>query len=108
VNQPPGSRHWLWEVLFPGTSPAWNILGGLVLLAWCYFLVQGLLTRQYGSPYLMSMIALPNLSRVYMVQGGFLVAYQEILPKWQWLYLAPAFLFLVNFALVWRSRRTTA
>ncbi len=107
VSQPPGARHWIWEVIAPGTSPAWSVLGGLVLLAWCYFLVQGLLTWRFGSPYLMSMIALPNLSRSYLVQGAFTVAHQAIIPGWQWLYLAPAVLFLVNLVVVRRSRRAT-
>ncbi|MGH9555512.1 MAG: tetratricopeptide repeat protein [Terriglobales bacterium] len=107
VSQPAGPRHWVWEVLIPGTSPRWGVLGGAVLLGWCYLLVQGLLAWRFGSPYLMTFIALPNLSRAYLVEMTGDATMGLVNPGWELLYLAPALLFLLNLVVVWRSRSAT-
>lgn len=104
VSEPSGPRHWILEVLFPGTAPQWSVLGGLVLLVWCYLLVQGLLTWRIGSPYLMTTIAFPNISRSYLVEPMGVDFFAMINPGWKMLYLAPAVLFLVNLVMVRRGR----
>jgi hypothetical protein len=107
VTQAPGPRHWIWEVLAPGTSPRWGVLGGVVLLGWCYLMVQWLLAWRFGSPYIMTSIALPSLSRVYLVEMTSAAILKLINPPWEWVYLAPALLFLVNLVVVWRGRSAT-
>jgi len=108
VTQPPGKLQTLWEVLFPGTSPAWKMLGGLALVAWCYFLIQDLLILWIGSPYFIARIAFPNLNGAYGVPAP--SDLRELCklflrPSWIWVYLAPAVLFVVNLFLVLRARR---
>lgn len=60
VTQPPGKRQPFWEVLFPGTSPAWHVFGGIVLIAWTYFVIQGLMLVFMGTPYMISGISMPT------------------------------------------------
>jgi hypothetical protein len=107
VTQPPPKRHEVWEVLFPGTSPIWHVLGGLVLVAWIYLVIQDLLLIFIGTPYLLTGISMPNLAKAYGVpwpstRSG---VYALINPNWIWVYLAPAVLFAVNLLLVLRVRR---
>lgn len=102
VTQPAGSKQWIWETLWPGTSPAWGWLAGLALLAWTYFLVQIALLYYYGTPRIISSILNPN------IRGTFGVPVAEGLeflnPGWAWIYLPPALLFVGNLVLVWRAR----
>lgn len=109
VTQAPGPRHWIWEVLMPGTSPRWSVLGGVVLLGWCYFVVQWMLAWRFGSPYIMTFIALPNISRAYLVEMTYTAILKLVNPGWELMYAAPAALFLVNLVVmkVWRRRATT-
>lgn len=107
VTQPPGRLQTAWEVLFPGTSPAWHVFGGLALIAWSYFVLQDLLILRLGSPYIIAMIATPNLSKGYGIPAP--DQWHDVLrlinPSWVWVYLAPAGLFGVNLFLVLRARR---
>ena len=111
VTQPPGKLERVWEVLLPGTAPVWNMLGGVVLIAWCYFVLQDFLLYRFGTPYLLAFIAMPNISKVYGVPAMDSPVLQlgkvggMINPSWIWVYLAPAVLFVVNLFLVLRARR---
>jgi hypothetical protein len=106
VTQPPGKLQPIWEVLFPGTSPAWHALGGLVLAAWGYIALQDLLLFAKGTPYLLFSNAFPNLTGAYGIPPADLWrnVFRLVNPSWIWVYLAPAFLFAVNLFLVLRSR----
>lgn len=106
VTQPPRKMQVVPEILFPGTSPAWGYFGGLALVAWIYFLLQDLLIYWKGSPYILTMIAVPNLTRVYGIPVEVTVqeTWRLINPSWVWVYLAPAVLFAVNLVLVFRAK----
>ncbi|HEV2351606.1 MAG TPA: hypothetical protein VG028_17380 [Terriglobia bacterium] len=109
VSQPPGRRQPAWEVLFPGTSPAWHVFGGLVLIAWTYFVLQILLIFFIGTCYLLTGDATPS-TLAYGVPGTntALDLFRLINPSWVWVYLAPAVLFAVNLFVVLRSRGRAA
>lgn len=106
VTQPPGKRHVVWEVLFPGTSPVWHLFGGLVLIAWTCLVIQDLLLEFIGTPYMITGIAIPSTLAFGVpppdMPGGI---FGLINPSWVWVYLAPAVLFAVNLVLVLRTRR---
>ncbi|MGH9532691.1 MAG: hypothetical protein ACRD2Q_09890 [Terriglobales bacterium] len=55
----------------------------------------------------MTLIALPNLSRAYLVEMTADAAMKLVNPGWGLLYLAPAVLLGVNLVVVWRSRGAT-
>jgi tetratricopeptide (TPR) repeat protein len=104
VTQPPSGKHWIFELLFPGTAPQWGLLRGVALLAWCCLIVQiGLF--QLGTPYILTIANMPNLTRCYGVHfepmlhqlGGFN-------PGWFAVYGAPALLFAINALIVLRNR----
>ncbi len=97
-----GPRPWIAEALFPGMSPRWSFAGAAVLLLWTYLLVQTLLWWRFGSPYIITFIALPNLARSYGVSGDIL---RLINPNRLWLYVAPAVLFIANLGIVLSGRR---
>jgi tetratricopeptide (TPR) repeat protein len=105
VTQPPGGWHWLWELLFPGTSAEWHLFGGLILVAWSYFLVQILVLLWVGTPYIFTWMMTPSLAKAYLLPPGFSDPSRLINPSWIWVYVAPAVLFGANLALVRRSRR---
>jgi hypothetical protein len=106
VTQPPGRRQSVWEVLFPGTSASWHVLGGFVLLAWTYLVIQDLLLIFVGTPYMISGFSMPHLSKAYGVPDAAAQnALRLINPSWVWVYLAPVVLFAVNLILVLRARR---
>ncbi len=102
VTQPPGRWQVVWGTLLPGTSPSWGVFGGAVLLAWGYLLLQDLFLFWKGSPYLLELDAMPNPSYGYGVPSG--DPFRLINPSWVWVYLAPAGLFVVNLALVFRGK----
>jgi hypothetical protein len=60
VFPPPGRGQQVWEALFPGTSPAWHVFGGFVLIAWTYLVIQDLLLIFIGTPYLIAGKAIPS------------------------------------------------
>ncbi len=94
------------EVLFPGLTKAWGFLGGWALLAWAFFILQGILIAQIGTPYILSAIAEPNLTRAYNLppeENAYLL--QLFNPSWTWVYLAPLVLFVINLILVMMARR---
>ena len=108
VTQTPPQPLSVMEALFPGVSPGWGFLGGLVLAAWGYLLLQALLMLWRGTPYILTSIALPSLSRPYGVPGTDSAALLRMInPDWVWVYLAPALLLVVNLGLVLRARRAT-
>ena len=45
-------RQCRWKLFSP--PPRWGVLGGMVLLAWCFLVIQYLLAWRFGSPYLMT------------------------------------------------------
>ncbi len=107
VTVPPAKIHVVLEVLFPGTSPAWGLFGGLALAAWTYFLLADMLLFRIGTPYIVAAITLPNLGRSYGVPGtDFRHFLGMINPNWFWVYAAPTVLFAMNLVLVLRARRT--
>ena len=94
------------EVLFPGLAGAWGFLGGWVLAAWVYFLQQLFLIIRIGTPYLLTSIAQPGLTKTYNVPAGLSENLLQLFnPGWFWIYAAPLLLFLVNMGLVALSRR---
>jgi len=111
VTQPPGRRHIVLQILFPGTVPAWSWFGGLVLTAWSFFFIQDLLLFWQGSSRILTYISMPNILWAYGVPaepnavrltgvGGL------INPGWGLVAVSPAILFAVNLALVlWQRRR---
>ena len=107
VTQPPARLQILWEVLLPGTSPAWHYFGGLALVAWTYFVLQDVFIVRYGSPYFIMLIATPSLSSAYGISTADQLheVYRLVNPSGTWVYLAPAVLFAVNLFLVLRARR---
>lgn len=104
VTQPPGKWLIIWEVLFPGTSPAWGPLMGFVLLAWGFLAIQDVFLFWLGSPYIIASIAIPNLQFSYGVPAEWADILRLINPSWVWLYLAPAVLFAVNLVVVFRDK----
>ncbi len=107
VTQPPGKMQRVWELVAPGTSPAWGIIGSFALIAWMYLLVQDVLHLWKGSPYIVAAIAMPNITKAYGVPGPGMSFHQLmslINPSWVWIYLAPAVLFAVNLAVVFRDK----
>ncbi len=105
VTQPPGKMQVVWETLFPGTHPAWGVLGGLVLVAWCYILIIDLDMIFVGpSPYIITAIATPNVHSAYGVPGDPMEVYRLINPGWVSRDLAPAVLSAVNLVLVFRDK----
>lgn len=105
VTQSPPRIHTALEVLFPGIAPQWCILGGLALTAWTYFLAQGLLLIRFGTPYIMTSLAVPSLGRAYGVsEADISEIFRIINPSWTWLYGAPLLLFAVNLVLVLRAK----
>jgi len=105
VTQLPGSNHWIFELLFPGTSPQWGLLRSLALLAWCSLLIQLVLVVQLGTPYILSFINMPNLMRAYGVHfDPMLHQLGGLNPNGWEVYGAPAVLFAVNALLVLRNR----
>ena len=108
VTQPPDKSQIWWEVLFPGTSPAWGLLGGIVLVAWIYLGLQDVLLWGAGTPRIVTRGSLPNLVSAFAVPGAdhARVLREYINPSWVWVYLAPALLFAANLILVLRRRKT--
>ena len=104
VTQPPGRLQAVWEALCPGTSPQWSYFGGLVMVAWSYFLVQILLLHWSGTPFILSFIAIPNVHAAYGVPGDSSDIRRLINPSWAWVYLAPAALLAVNLVVVFRDK----
>lgn len=105
VTQPPGKWLIIWEMLFPGTSPTWGPLMGFVLLAWGFLVIQDVFLFLKGSPYIIVLIAIPNLQSAYGVPFEWADILRLVNPSWVWLYLAPAVLFAANLFLVLRGRR---
>ena len=102
VTVPPGKREWIWSALVPGLGPHWGVLSCLVLLAWSYLLIQLVLFLKLGSPYVITLISIPNLARSYGVLSAPLMG--GLNPGWFAIYAAPALLFAVNALLVLRNR----
>jgi tetratricopeptide (TPR) repeat protein len=109
VTQPRGRWYHFFAALVPGTLRAWGYLRGGVVLVWSYFLLQAFCFWRVGTPYLLTGISVPNLSRNYGV--GVDVASQfkgvggPFNPGWVMVAVIPAALFLVNLALVILQKR---
>ncbi len=95
------------EILFPGVSPAWNLVGGVALVAWMELLLADFLTAVYSTPYVFSSIGSSTLEGAYRVPGASNLIVQQLRPGPAWVYLAPAALLVVNALLVIRARRVT-
>jgi tetratricopeptide (TPR) repeat protein len=104
VTQPPGRMLALGETLFPGSSPGWGYLNGLVLAAWGFFLLQAFFMIRLGTPYFLTVDYMLNLNYVYGVPVTEADVLKYINPSWIWLYLAPAVLFAVNLVVVFREK----
>jgi tetratricopeptide (TPR) repeat protein len=104
VTQAPGKRFWILELLFPGTAPAWGALGGLVLLATCYFVFQLIAYWRLETPYIFTYLMVPNIARAFLVEASMRDVFALFGPGRLWLYGAPITLFVVNAALVLRAR----
>jgi len=105
VTEPPAKGEWIWATLFPGLGSESGILGAPVLLAWCYMLIQLALFKKFGTPYLITSISLPSMSRAFGVSDVPIFGQLGGLnPDWGLMYAAPALLFAVNALLVFRNR----
>jgi hypothetical protein len=94
------------EVLFPGLARVWSFLGGWVLTAWIYFLLQLFLIIKIGTPYILTSIAQPGLTKTYNVPAGQSETILQLFnPGWFWSYGALLVLFLVNLGIVALTRR---
>ncbi len=107
VTQAPGRSQAILEVLFPGTSSSWNVLGGLVLTAFVYSVFQWLIVLKTGGILPMTGMMFPNLTRAYGVAGDVTQVGPLFRPSWVWLYVVPTAIFLVNAGLVIFGRRRT-
>ena len=96
VQRAPGTGGKSLGIIFPGTSREWGYAGGLVLVAWIFLMLQLILTKWVGSPYILTYIATPNVLRAYGAGTSSEQAISLINPGWIWLYLAPAVLALFN------------
>jgi tetratricopeptide (TPR) repeat protein len=108
VTEPPPSYFFVAEIILPGLAKRWGVLGGVVLVAWTYFVMQGALIRSVGSPFLISAIAQPSLDRSYGVPAGSMGDLMQLFgPGHFWVYYAPLAIFLVNLGLTWpRCKKT--
>ncbi len=110
VTQPLGASQTVWQLLFPGTSPAWRMFGGVVLFLWTFLMVQDLLLFWKGTPYIVTFIGIPNLERAYGVVGDFSALHLRkiggpINPSAFSVFGLPLVVFAVNALVVWRARR---
>ena len=96
VQYAPGIGGKILGIVFPGTSREWGYAGGLVLVAWIFLMLQLIMTRWVGSPYILTYIGTPNIVRAYGAGTSPEQAISLINPGWIWLYLAPAVLALFN------------
>ncbi len=104
VDQTPCPRHWIGELVFPGTAPAWNILGGLVLALWTACWVGVAFWPAFGSPWMMTSVQLWFMrwyTRTTADSRGLLN------PSWWWFAGVLLMVFGVNAAVVLRGRRAT-
>lgn len=107
ATQPPEKTHWVLETLFPGTSPAWGLLGGLALVAWsCWLLHMALYRWTWGNSAIVTDMAIPNLTKAYGVPiDNPLDLWVLFRPSWILVYVMPAVVFFANLVIVWRARR---
>lgn len=108
VTQPPARGQTILEIIFPGTAPAWNILGGLVLGTALALVIETLLCLKLGTPWIMSSVAMPNLIRAYLMGSGIGKVFDIINPGRFWLYGAAPLLWVINAVVVLISRRGTS
>lgn len=106
VKVPPSGNRWL-ELLFPGTSPRWSVIGPVFLAAWCFLLLQILARLVMGTPYFLTGEWTPIYAAKWL---GIPVEtlpspYIYLRPSAMWMYGAPTLLFVVNAAVVrWRRK----
>ena len=94
------------EVFFPGLARVWSFLGGWALAAWIFLLLQLFLIIKAGTPYILTSIAQPGLTKTYNVPAALSDNLLQVFnPSWFWTYAAPLLLFLVNLGLVALSRQ---
>lgn len=108
VAQREGKLQFLWELLAPGTSPSWGVVGGFILVAWIYFVAQDYYFYRRELPYLFA-VGFPSTTSYYGVPAPsrMIDMFKFMLPSRAWRDLVPAALFLVNLVLVLRRRRGT-
>jgi hypothetical protein len=102
-------RRWLRppvQMFLVGISPRWGALSGLVLSAWCYFVIQWVSLGTTGMGLYQFSSSMPDLAYTY---GLPLVPRSEILrffqPGWMATWLVPLVLFAANLALVLARRQ---
>jgi len=104
VTEPPGRRQYIWEIAFPGTSPAWRSFGAAVQVLWFYLLLQTVLSFLAFNPLSFLQGSMPNLAKAYALPDYADWQLQRLLsPGWVWLYVAPALVFAANLAFVLKS-----
>ena len=108
VTQREEKLQFLWELLAPGTSLCWGVVGGFILVAWIDFVAQDCYFYTRELPRI-AMVELPRITAYYgvPVPGRIFDAFKFYLPYRAWRDLVPAVLFLMNLALVLRRRRAT-
>jgi|GEM_PF-2238545 len=118
VTQAPGAGFHMAQLFIPGiaTSDPW--IGTIVFSIWSYVLTSLLLLKTFGSPYMITLLALPSfrgfeligLNDAMMESAG-LVSHHAgdwntlMNPSWEMVYLLPAVLFVLNVIYVWRKRK---
>lgn len=104
TEAPPRSLDWI-ELFTPGTARAWGLVGALALALWGVWLYGAALTLKIHTPFALSYIGTPNISRAYLLPGEYLSALKAEVPHWSLMYVLPVVLLAVNALLVLRGRR---
>jgi TPR repeat protein/tetratricopeptide (TPR) repeat protein len=81
----------IWEILFPGTNPAWGTIGGIALMVWAGYVIAA---------FVLSFGDLSNYDRSFLTGMLFPV----FGPLWARVAVPAALLFLINAAIVLRKR----
>jgi tetratricopeptide (TPR) repeat protein len=111
VTQPPGRRHWVLELLLPGTAHRWGRWGGIVTSIIALTTLELVSMRRPWIPYFLDSAA---LTRVYGLPGsidplrGKLYGVWAVDMPWAWPYLLVGVIVMIygwNAAIVLRSQR---
>ncbi len=103
ATEPAGPRHWIWELIIPGTAPAWSVAGGVVLVGYatCCLTVLSFITL--GAPGLWTVVALYGVLHWYQQPAPVSIG-----PAAIWFIGVAAALLAVNAAIVMTTRHRAA
>jgi tetratricopeptide (TPR) repeat protein len=102
---PSGKIHAILEMLLPGTSAPWGLLGGVVLLAWSSWLLHLALSRwTFGTSAILTTDFFADRVFAYGVPADASDLMKFFRPGWAFTYALPIVLVCANLVLVWRAR----